>query len=62
MKRASIVLLDKEYDIWSVIDAPEDVSYAIDEKLTPELAAAPKDADGMTRGRFKVTVVWNDEE
>jgi len=57
-----VVLLSKSYDGESIVDVSRDVHEAFFSDFTPAMATIPQDEHGFSRGTFRVTVEWSEEE
>lgn len=56
------VLFIKEYNGESLYDLERDVSEAICEDYNEAMEALPVDEKGFTKGNFKVSITWREEE
>jgi hypothetical protein len=57
-----MILLQKEYDGESIIDAPGDFQEALDPDFNSTLSTIPADGHGFSKGTFKVTIEWTPDK
>jgi hypothetical protein len=57
-----VIIFKKEYDDESLYDLSRDVEESIDGGYNALVANIPYDENGFRRGKFTVTVEWEDEE
>lgn len=56
------ILLDKHYAAEELADAGRDIDEAFDDRFTPEAGGIPKDDLGFDRGRFRIQIIWEEDD
>jgi len=59
-----MLVFDKTYDGESLCDLERDVVESLDSRYNPIVDQIPQDKHGISKGVFKVTITWvqNDDE
>lgn len=57
-----MILFRKEYDGESLYDLGRDVEESLEGDYNPLIHTIPENKDGFQRGKFTVTIEWEDEE
>lgn len=57
-----MIIFEKEYDGESLYDLGRDLGDAFDPVFNPCVSRIPMDKHGIQKGRFIVTIEWQDDE
>lgn len=55
-----MIVFKKTYDGESIYDLERDIAESIDERFNDLMSDLPQDEDGFTKGKFKVTIEWEE--
>ena len=53
-----MIVFDKSYSDESLIDLDQDIRWALEE----DFAVIPKDEHGFSKGEFRVTITWSNDD
>jgi hypothetical protein len=55
-----MIVFKKTYDGESIYDLERDIAESIDERFNDLMSDLPTDENGFTKGKFKVTIEWEE--